>query len=270
MIEYEDKSKLIPQDKYLFSATSLREFEYNPNSFFRKVIKKEKIPFFSNESVLGTIIHYFISENFAKREFKYNDVLEYFDSIPEEFEINTFWVDSKFKEMKDKVLSYVNGLDIREPDESEGTHILQLTDNVYLGGTLDYRLDNLILDFKTTSKLTLSEDEPIPEHYLNQLYIYSYILHQKGIPVDKVGIVWLCVPETNRISSKTGKPMKDYPCRCFTKIEYLKQERMDLITNKLKLVSETIEYILANPESFKYFARDLEYKDDSNRDRCRS
>lgn len=260
MIAYQDKSKLIPKDKYLFSVTQIQEFFLNPNEFFRKVIKKEKIDFYNTQTVLGTIIHYAISQMYDKKEIKDNEIVEYLKSIPKEFEIDTHYVKSKTQEMIPQVLHYARGLELDPPTEWEKSYVLQLTDNVYVGGTIDVRYENLLLDFKTSSKLTMKKDDELPQKYIDQLYTYSYILHQKSIPVDKCGIVYFTIPEVNRISLITNKKLKDYPMQFIRKEFYLNQEYMDEIKNRLMLIAENIEYVLANPNSFYLFAKDYNLK----------
>ena len=259
MIGYDDKRKQIGGDDYLFSVTQMNEFFINPNNFFRKVILKEDIPFATDSTALGTLIHYAISQAHMRDELHDNEIKEYLDSLSE-FNINYPWIMDKFNQMKDLVVPYARNLSIAEPDEFEKAHLLKLDEHIYLGGTLDCRYSNIIIDYKTTSKLTITENDELPEKYINQLYTYAYMLHQEGIAVDKVAVMYMTIPEVGRISEKTGKAMKDYPCRCFVVEKYLQQEKMDEIVKRIELIKETIKLILNDRKLLPYFARDLSLK----------
>jgi ATP-dependent helicase/DNAse subunit B len=259
MIGYDDKRKQIGNDDYLFSVTQMNEFINNPNHFFRKVILKEDIPFANNATALGTIIHYAISQAHNDSEIHDFEINEYLDSLSE-FDIDYRWILNKFSQMKNIVVPFAKNFSIDKPNEFEKAHLLKLDEHIYLGGTLDCRYDNTIIDYKTTNKLTITKDDELPEKYINQLYTYAYMLHQEGIAVDKAAIMYMTIPEVGRISEKTGKPMKDYPCRCFVVEKYLQQEKMDEIIKKIELIKETIKLILNDRKLLPYFARDLELK----------
>lgn len=261
MIAYQDKRELIPQDKYLFSVTQIQEFFINPNEFFRKVVMQEKIDFHNNQTILGTLIHYAISQMYERKEVSKQEINEYINSIPAEFEIDKHWIIEKYEAMVHQVLANVKGISLDYPTEWEKSYTMKLTDNVYIGGTIDVRYDNLLLDFKTSSKLTLKKDDELPQKYIDQLYTYSYILHKHGVAIDKCGIVYFTIPEIGRISLVTGKRMKDYPMQFFIKEFYLQQEHMDMIEKRLKLIAENIEYVLEHKDSLYLFARDYDMKD---------
>lgn len=260
MIGYSDKRKEIPDDKYLFSVTQTQEYYLNPSEFFRKVILKEDIPFYNDATVLGTLVHYAISEQWENREVDMTEVNNYLISIPTEFGVNTLWCKNKFVEMQPQVLRYAKALEIEAPTEWEKNYIHQLSENVYIGGTLDVRYGNTILDFKTSSKLTLSADEELPQKYIDQLYTYAWILHQKGIAIDKIGVVYFTIPEVGRISPKTGKPMKDYPLQFIRKELFLNNEHMQVINDRLNLIAENIEYALKHKDALYLFAKDYRLK----------
>lgn len=260
MIAYDDKRKLVPEDKYLFSVTQINEFFANPNEFFRKVILKEDIPFACNATVLGTLCHYAISQAHENKEILKEEINEYRHSLAEFDNLDWDYILNKFNEMKETIIYNATNMFVTQPTEVEQHHILKLTDNVYIGGTLDARYGNLIVDYKTTSDKYITEEKPLPSNYINQLYAYSYILHQEKIAVDRIAICYMTVPDTMRVSQATGKRMKDYPCK-FIKVEqYLSEKIMKDVENKMYLIAETIEYILKNKASLKYFARDLEIK----------
>lgn len=256
MIGYKDKRELIPEDRYLFSVTQMQEYYNNSSDFFRKVILKEDIPFQNTNTVLGTLLHYAISESYEDRKVPDNEIREYIDSVTLKFPIDKKFIIDKYYQMVDIATKYANNIDFDKPTEQEQDYLLQLSDNVYVGGTLDVRYGNTIYDFKTTSNKSLQESDPLPQKYIDQLYTYAYILHQQSIKVDKCGIIYFTVPEVGRFSDKTGKRLKDYPMRCIKKEFYLDANYMKTIVDRLELIRDNIEYIIKNPESLYLFAKD--------------
>lgn len=96
-----------------------------------------------------------------------------------------------------------------------------------------------ITDYKTTS-LTSPKDS-IPYNYKLQLLCYAYIYRSLGFTVDRIQIVWITQPDINRVSEKTGKPLKDYPCQVIPVTYVLQEGDWNLIDSILNLVAESVE-----------------------------
>lgn len=264
-LEYEDKTKLIPQNKYLFSITDINLFLYEPNLFFRKVLLKDVEPVQKTEMTLGTCIHHLCSEiqkKDADRNLIEQEVMEYLKTLDPTI-IDTAYVKEKYRQMEEVVIATITEnnfkFQINETDiiESEQTYITSITPNVYVGGTLDVRYNNLIIDYKTTSNKHIKEDTEMSERYKTQLYGYAWLCHRNNIQIDKVALQYFTIPDLNRVSQVTGKCLQSYPCRDVMQSLYIQQEEMDKFEKLVTLIGETLEYILQNSKSFKFFARDL-------------
>ena len=103
-----------------------------------------------------------------------------------------------------------------------------------------------ITDYKTTY-LTSPKDS-IPYNYKLQLLCYAYIYRAMGFPVDKIQIIWITQPDINRVSEKTGKPLKDYPCQVVPVTYMLQESDWQLIESILALVAESVKADKTNPE----------------------
>lgn len=264
-LEYEDKTKLIPQNKYLFSITDINLFLYEPNLFFRKVLLKDVEPVQKTEMTLGTCIHHLCSEiqkKDADRNLIEQEVMEYLKTLDPTI-IDTAYVKEKYHQMEEVVIDTISEnnfkFQINETDiiENEQTYITSITPNVYVGGTLDVRYNNLIIDYKTTSNKHIKEDTEMSERYKTQLYGYAWLCHRNNIQIDKVALQYFTIPDLNRVSPVTGKCLQSYPCRDVMQSLYIQQEEMDKFEKLVTLIGETLEYILQNSKSFKFFARDL-------------
>ncbi|HIH2213124.1 TPA: PD-(D/E)XK nuclease family protein [Campylobacter coli] len=260
LLGYVDKSKDIPEGYYLFSASSINNYFFNPNKFFRKVILKEEVSEQTNSTILGTIVHHFASNYDRNYDEVEKEVIEFLEEYKSSESVDINYIKSKYPFMAQELISYIKNFDIFEPTERESSYLLKLTDRVYLGGTIDVRYDNLLLDYKTTSNKYITTDTPIPDNYKLQLYTYLHLLHKNNVKIDKYGITWISVPEYGRISEKTGKPLKDYSTNIVTNTEYIDLDFYNEVWKKIMLVAENIEYILGNPNSLYLFAKDLELK----------
>jgi len=119
--------------------------------------------------------------------------------------------------------------------------------------------DGTLIDYKTTSKLTPPTDIPI--YYLYQLLAYAYMYNKRGIPINRIRIVWVTNHVVGRISEKTNKPMKDYPSTVGTSTQTITNEDMDFIESILKLVAEKVAYYKAHPETAYLLFNDYRLKD---------
>lgn len=262
-IGYIDKKQLIPDGFLLFSVTDINLYLNNPNSFFRKIILGDYNNEYNNSTTLGTCIHYLCSElNKTNISLIDKEIFDYINSL-DSLIVDKKWIKDRYLEMQEEVIKTIeenNFMFNCTPTEVESSYVQKLTDRVYLGGTLDCRYKNWIIDYKTTSNRYLKQDSEIPINYLNQLYAYCFLLKQKNIDIDNLCIQYFTVPDLNRYSEKTNKQLKSYPCTSILLNTCFEMEKYNEVINLIKLISETIEYILDNKQSLGYFARDLELK----------
>lgn len=259
-LQYEDKTKLIPQDCFLFSVTDIALYKHNPTEFFKKVLLKESSYEINFNATLGTCVHHLCSSFYEKKQIEEVDkeINEFLKSLnPEEIDTPLLW--DKYTGMKEVVIETLkqNEFNFGTPTEIEKSYIHQLSDKIYLGGTLDIRFNQMIMDYKTTTNKYIKSETEFPEKYSNQLYAYAWLCKQQGIEVTNLALQYFTQPDLNRYSEVTFKPLKDYPCRDVLSIQPLQYELLQEIEETIKLIAETLEYILKYPESFRLFARDL-------------
>ena len=257
---YEDKLKMIPENKYLFSVTSLNIYKHYPFEFFRKILLKEQDNFANFNTILGTIIHHLCSEYLlgkAINDIK-KEIVEYVDTLDsKEFDKSLLLL--KFNQMYENVIQTLeyNKFNYGEANDIEKSYIYQLTENVYIGGTLDLRIGSRIVDYKTSSNKYLKDEGEITDIYLNQLYGYAWLCYKHNIEIANLSIQYFTIPDLERFSEITHKPLKGYPCRSVFQNSIINGEIMQEMDKTIYLIAETIEYILKNPKSFKYFGGDL-------------
>lgn len=117
----------------------------------------------------------------------------------------------------------------------------------------------VLIDYKTTSDKT--PKNYIPMHYRYQLLTYAYIYNKMGIPVDRIRIIWVTRNETNRISEKTNKPMKDYPAQAVAVTEQITEQDLLFIESILKLISETVYMYKLYPQLAYMLFKDYRLKE---------
>lgn len=79
--------------------------------------------------------------------------------------------------------------------------------------------------------------------------------------VDRIEIKWITHNHVNRISEKTGKPMKDYPTQVVSVIQAITEEDYAFIESILKLVAESVKYVKENPKTAYIVFKDYRLKE---------
>lgn len=258
MLEYEDKSNLIPKDKYLFSCTQYYKFWSNPKEFFRNVLLKEREFNYTNNTVLGTLIHYLIECKHKHTECSYIEIEKYLSNL-DYLIIDKDYIRNKFNEMKEYVLSIIEGDELNDPLEVEKNYIFQLSENVYLGGTIDAYYDNKIVDYKTCSILPTE----MSMSYKVQLMLYKFLIQSNAhTNITQLRNTYFSVPNVNRYSEKTGKRLKDYPCERLHLDIFVEDNDSEyqLLQDNLYMIADCIEYILKHPDTLYLFSKDITLK----------
>ncbi|EAI2216999.1 hypothetical protein E2J16_09330, partial [Campylobacter coli] len=114
---YVDKSKDIPEGYYLFSASSINNYFFNPNKFFRKVILKEEVSEQTNSTILGTIVHHFASNYDRNYDEVEKEVIEFLEEYKSSESVDINYIKSKYPFMAQELVSYIKNFDIFEPTE---------------------------------------------------------------------------------------------------------------------------------------------------------
>jgi hypothetical protein len=74
-------------------------------------------------------------------------------------------------------------------------------------------------------------------------------------------LVYVSRDNTGRISEKTGKPMKDYPSECNIVSHQIEPEELDMMSDILNLIKESVQLWYAKPELRHILAQDFRLRD---------
>jgi hypothetical protein len=166
---------------------------------------------------------------------------------------------NQFRPMGNALLDYIRKLPKHLPLVSEQMVAAEVLPGFWIAGSCDLRQGSNIYDFKTTS--SLSAPSSISYGYRLQLLAYAYALIKSGTPVSTASIIWITTNQVNRISPDTGKHMKDYPATCsVSKSITIDEQSLEFIESILKLVAETVQFVLANPDKAYIAFRDYRLK----------
>lgn len=270
-LDYTPGNSILPEGSFGISPSQLATFFSSPNQWYREQVLGEKAEFQGNtSSYLGTLVH-FIAEEYTKSgEYDVTEIYKYLykelcsnkSIIPDfsdEEETEIFLLENadkegvdirtilgKFRHMGDHIIEYLDRVGV--PTHSEDLISAEVQEGYYVCGSCDSYNENTktVSDYKSTS-LTSPKDS-IPYNYKLQLLCYAYIYRAMGFPVDKIQIIWITQPDINRVSEKTGKPLKDYPCQVVPVTYMLQESDWQLIESILALVAESVKADKTNPE----------------------
>lgn len=236
---YED---LLPKGAFRISPSMISKFLSDKALWYQTQVLGNN-PFKGNTStILGTCIHR-IAERYTKlKEVSHQELREYIDSFDDP-EIDKDFIKEQLFPMGQALINYLrlNGM----PQKSEEAVALQLSPEVYVAGTCDALEGDTLIDYKTTSSLSVSQT--IPDYYKLQLLTYAYIYTKLGRPISRIRIVWVTHNQTGRISDKTGKPLKDYPTQVVPVTQLISDSDLEYIHNLLHLIKDCYETSKSNP-----------------------
>lgn len=281
-LDYTSAGTNLPENSYGISPSQLVNFINTPWNWYREQILGEPSSFTGNtSSFLGTVVHYVASSYALHRSVNKSEIFRYLynhlvsdkDIPPPDFnnedesvaflydnadhpEIDCTVILDKYKDMGNNLIRYINSTGI--PQRVEDTVIANVARNVYVAGTADAVIGDMLRDYKTTS--TTSPKEYIPYDYKLQLMTYAYAYRKQGIPINRIQIVWITQPDVGRVSEKTGKPLKDYPCQVIPVTYVVTQEDWDYIDSVMNLVADTIKAHEDHPELTHVIWRDYRLK----------
>lgn len=243
---------IVEGSKYSFSASSISKYQSDTNSFFRGIYEP-LIDTYTTSTVLGTIVHYLAEQYIKTRQVVSSDITEYLDKKEN---IDKDLILKSYKDMGNVLFDYIDNLNISNLNcESEKSLVYKLTDNVALTGTCDLILGTTLIDFKTTSQL--SHMTTMRESYKTQLYSYLYLLEKNNYKIDSAKLVYITIPQLNRISEKTQKPLKDYPASVYEIGLDFNIEEYQKTVDTINLIAESVEYIETHPDSRRFITQQI-------------
>lgn len=280
-LDYIPGSTIVPPDVFTISPSSLGKFFDEPHTWYREYVLGERSFDQTTSTCLGTIVHFCGEDFILSGKVDRTEIYRYLYSVVcpsnspefpslepemlsvlEQFSHATIDVQhilNQFRPMGNALLDYIRKLPKHAPLVSEQMVAAEVLPGFYVAGSCDLRQGSNLYDFKTTS--ALSAPSSISYGYRLQLLAYAYALIKSGTPVSTASIIWITTNQVNRISPDTGKPMKDYPATCsVSKSITIDEQSLEFIESILKLVAETVQFVLANPDKAYIVFRDYRLK----------
>lgn len=280
-LDYIPGSSIVPPDSFTISPSSLGKFFDEPHTWYREHVLGERSFDQTTSTCLGTIVHFCGEDFILSGKVDRTEIYRYLYSIvcptnsPEfpsdESEqlavlqhykhsvIDIQHILDQYRPMGNALLDYIRKLPKHQPLVSEQMVAAQIIPGFYVAGSCDLRQGLNIYDFKTTS--SLSAPSSISYGYRLQLLAYAYAFIKSGTPINTASIIWITTNQINRISPDTGKPMKDYPATCsVSKSITIDDQSLEFIESILKLVAESVQFVLANPDKAYLVFRDYRLK----------
>ena len=246
----------IPDDAFRISPSQLSKFLDSTTSWYREQLLGETGFEGSTASELGNVIHASAHMYHETKTVDKKALLDYINSIKNP-EVDKTTILNQMKPMAETLINdFVAVTPATHAEEFVSTQILP---GVYAAGSIDRYNQNTgdIYDYKTMGSLdTARVPTKFPRAYYFQQLAYAYILRDNGRPANTCSLVYISRNNTNRISEKTGKLLKDYPSTLNIVKHIITDEDMEIIGNVLKLVAHSVKLWKENPEVRYALAQD--------------
>jgi hypothetical protein len=250
----------IPESAFRISPSQLSYFFDQTSSWYRTQLLGEEGFTGSTASELGNVVHAAAAMYFDSKSVDKQALLDYIASITDP-EIDKLEIQTQMKPM---IECLINSFLANTPaTDSELFISHKLADDIYVAGTADLvdTSSGILYDFKTMGSLDKARvPTKFPRNYYFQQLCYSWILHQQGHNIQTMKLVYISRDNTGRISEKTGKPMKDYPSECNIVSHQIQPEELDMMSDILNLIKESVQLWHAKPELRHILMQDMRYK----------
>ncbi len=264
-LSYYNGENEIPAGTFRISASGVSRFFSETSNWWRENLLGEEGFTNSTASVLGTLVHR-IAEQYAKNGTVTAQDKEEMEAYIESFtnpEYDTFnpEIDASIIKYQYPIMgmALVNDYLIPNmPDQVEPFVYHEFKKGIGAGGSIDNVTGDCVVDYKTTG--ALNAPTSISFAYRLQLLTYAYLLRQQGTEISRIRIVYVTRNQVGRVSDKTGKPLKNYPCTVTTLTEQIEEKDFNYIEGILKLISESVEVWNKFPNSRYILAQDYRLK----------
>lgn len=253
--QYYQGFDVMPKDTFKISPSRLSKFFDTTHQWFGENVLGDAPAFTGNTmSNLGTIVHG-LAEMYTKTG-AYDETIaeEYLASITDP-EIDTFFIKQQYPTMVAQLVSqYLS----KVTGEAEKFVYEEVIPGYYVGGSIDLIVGDEVVDFKTTSAKSIPTS--VRREYFFQQLCYVWMLRRQGYTINRFRLVYITTQEVNRISEKTGKPMKDYPTQVGSVVHEVTSDDMVFIEDVLRLVAESVKAFKEYDELRHIIAQDMRLK----------
>lgn len=251
---------------FRIQASQISTFFDYTNQFFRQKLLGEEGFKGNTASVLGTCIHYCAEQFIKNGKLSAEDKQEIYDYITEQSQalpdlVNSDEIRAQITPMWSELRNYIkaNPVSLAEPFVQ-----VEILPGITVGGSIDAiravdgtvatsieQLANKqveLIDWKTCGAQSRITDSSMTKAYHWQLLVYAYVLKKlHNINVTKITNVFISRSDINRVSEKTGKPLKDYPSEITPISKPVLPEDLDFIESLIKLVAHSVQSFILNP-----------------------
>jgi hypothetical protein len=249
--EYNNGKDVVPQGSFRVSASSISDFLDHTTSWWRQNLLGEEGFTGSTSTHLGTCVHAAAEMYVKTKEVDTKAIEDYILSITDP-EVDKSYIFEQYPQM---VEALINGyLSQHIPQVTEKFLYKEIIPGIGVGGSLDSIYGTTLVDYKTTS--TKTPPKSFPRKYWFQQMTYVWLCKQHNININFMKLVYITAADVNRVSEKTGKPMKDYPSTVYELVEPVTDEGLQIIENTIKLVCNSVHLWKTNPEMQPYLAQD--------------
>lgn len=246
--------KDITNGAFRISASKVSDFFDRTSAWYHEHLLGEGGFQGSTASELGTVVHAGLEMQSLEGQVHHNAIEDYVLSIENE-EVDKQDIMSAYLPMLDAGLQYLE----RHPQDVVEEFVFhELLPGIGVGGSIDARTQRIITDWKTTSAKTAPTK--FSRAYWFQQMTYAWVLKQKGVNIEYLKLVYITKADVNRVSEKTGKPLKDYPSVVTEVVEEVTEEKLDLIGSCLMLIAESVQLWAERPDLRHILAQDMRLK----------
>lgn len=256
--EYNSGVGDLPEGAFKISPSQLSRFFDDTSNWWREMVLGESAVFQGNTgSYLGTVVHGLANMYVDTRDINTAEAEKFIRKITNP-DVDKSFIASQFETMSEALIEqYLKTIDL-DACTAEEFMFHPVMDNVVVGGSIDLRTPEEIVDYKTTNEL--SPPKSVKRSYYFQQMCYVWMARQKGYSIKRFRLVCVTTNQVGRISETTGKPMKDYPTTVTSLVHEVTDEDMLLIDGVLKLVAESVKCWQKHPEMRHLLAQDMRLK----------
>ena len=249
-----------PDGSFRISPSQLSRFFDATSQWFREQVLGEAPAFTgSTASYLGNCVHAAAHMYFDTGSVDHVAIINYINSITDP-EVDKSVISAQYPVMLETLLA---NFDPRQATDAEMFISTELLPGIYVGGSMDL-VDfkrQILYDYKTTGSLdTVRIPTSFPRSYYFQQLAYAYILKKNGYDINYAKLLYITRANVNRVSPKTGKPLKDYNSEFHPITEEITQEKLDFIESCLMLIAESVRAFKTTPELQHIIAQDYRLK----------